>query len=86
MLSLCRQWLPLPVGGHPAKGGHPCGRRVMLQACVPAGGCRPCGLRPQRRPPLRAAAPASDVGLPCGLALAVAWPGREENERGRLRL
>ncbi|RRT57001.1 hypothetical protein B296_00028367, partial [Ensete ventricosum] len=57
---------------------------TALQACVPTGGYRPYGLLPlwatthagccpyeRRRPLLRAAAPVSGAGLPCGLAQVV---------------
>ncbi|RWW45696.1 hypothetical protein BHE74_00048439, partial [Ensete ventricosum] len=63
-----------PVGGRASRGGSPLRvpynrpplwARGWLQP-LPAGYSRPC----LQAPPLRAVGPASDIDLPCGLALA----------------
>ncbi|RWV79764.1 hypothetical protein GW17_00059052 [Ensete ventricosum] len=75
LVPLRKRRLPLPDGSHPAKGRPP-----LLAAGLAAGGSPlrvPCN-RPRLRALRcklacpRAAAPASGVGLPCGLALAAA--------------
>ncbi|RRT32016.1 hypothetical protein B296_00036287 [Ensete ventricosum] len=43
--------------------------QLVVPADVAPVGCCPCE---EHRPPLRIAAPVSDAGLPCGLALAAA--------------
>ncbi|RZS19044.1 hypothetical protein BHM03_00051385, partial [Ensete ventricosum] len=79
------QRLPLPAESHLALQPVPFAG-TTLQAGVLAGDYCPCGLAiadrayrrypcrllPLRRPPFQAIAPASDIGLPCGLALAAA--------------
>ncbi|RWV92908.1 hypothetical protein GW17_00044675 [Ensete ventricosum] len=72
-----------PAGGRAGLGRQPLAGAlqsvpfagIVPQPTVPAGaapaGCCP---RERRRPPLRIAAPVSGAGLPCGLAMAAAWP------------
>ncbi|RZS15485.1 hypothetical protein BHM03_00047322, partial [Ensete ventricosum] len=81
-------WGATPAGGRAGRGRQPLADALKLapfagtalQACVPTGGYRPCGLLPlwattpagycpceRHRPLLRAIAPASDASLPCGL-------------------
>ncbi|RWW70651.1 hypothetical protein BHE74_00021653, partial [Ensete ventricosum] len=83
LLPLRRQRLPLPTDSHPAKGRPPLRPAPLPLLAVGLAICDSPLRAPYSRPPLRASrckqvcpraatAPASSIGLPCGLALAVA--------------